>query len=48
MYGGGKSDGPVVSADLPNKAAAAEVGEERGSAKGEHGQQNSSWTQRRV
>jgi RNA-directed DNA polymerase len=32
----GKSDGPVVPANLPNKAAsvAAEVGEERGSAKG--------------
>jgi RNA-directed DNA polymerase len=30
----GKSDGPVVPANLPNKAAAAEAGEERGSAKG--------------
>jgi len=30
----GKSDGPVVPANLPNKAAAAEVGEERGPAKG--------------
>lgn len=32
----GKSDGPVVPANLPNKAAvvAAEVGEERGSVKG--------------
>jgi RNA-directed DNA polymerase len=36
MYEGGKSDGPVVPANLPNKAAGAvaEVGEERGSAKG--------------
>jgi retron-type reverse transcriptase len=34
MHGGGKSDDPVVPANLPNKAAAAEVGEERGSAKG--------------
>ena len=30
----GKSDGPVVPANSPNKAAAAEVGEERGPAKG--------------
>ena len=30
----GKSDGPVVPANLPNKAAAAEAGEERGPAKG--------------
>ena len=32
MYEGGKSDGPVVPANLLNKAvgAAAEVGEERG------------------
>jgi RNA-directed DNA polymerase len=30
----GKSDGPVVPANPPNKAVAAEVGEERGSAKG--------------
>jgi RNA-directed DNA polymerase len=36
MYERGKSDGPVVPANLPNKAAGAvaEVGEERGSAKG--------------
>ncbi len=34
MNGRGKSDGPVVPANLPNKAAAAEVGEERGPAKG--------------
>src|SRR5256885_7770920 len=34
MHGGGKSDGPVVPVNLPNKAAAAEVGEERGPAKG--------------
>lgn len=37
MYGDGRSDGPVVPAILPNKASeveAAEVGEERGSAKG--------------
>jgi RNA-directed DNA polymerase len=30
----GKSDGPVVPANLPDKAAAAEAGEERGPAKG--------------
>jgi hypothetical protein len=30
----GKSDGPVVPANPPNKAAAAEAGEERGLAKG--------------
>jgi RNA-directed DNA polymerase len=34
MNGRGKSDGPVVPANLLNKAAAAEAGEERGSAKG--------------
>ncbi len=34
MRGYGQSDGPVVPANLPNKAAAAEVGEERGPAKG--------------
>ena len=36
MHEGGKSDGPVVPANLPNNAAGAvaEVGEERGSAKG--------------
>jgi RNA-directed DNA polymerase len=36
MNGHGRSDGPVVPANLPNKAAraAAEVGEERGPAKG--------------
>jgi RNA-directed DNA polymerase len=34
MNGHGKSDGPVVPAILPNKATAAEVGEERGPAKG--------------
>ena len=36
MYERGKSDGPVVPANLPNEAAGAvaEAGEERGSAKG--------------
>jgi RNA-directed DNA polymerase len=34
MHGDGQSDGPVVPANLPNKASAAEVGEERGPAKG--------------
>ena len=36
MHERGKSDGPVVPANLPNKAAGAvaEVGEGRGSAKG--------------
>ena len=34
MHGYGQSDGPVVPANSPNKAAAAEVGEERGPAKG--------------
>ena len=34
MNGCGKSDGPVVPANPPNKAAAAEAGEERGPAKG--------------
>src|ERR1700716_1966796 len=34
MHGDGQSDGPVVPAISPNKAAAAEVGEERGPAKG--------------
>jgi hypothetical protein len=34
MYEYGQSDGPVVPAILPNKASAAEVGEERGPAKG--------------
>jgi RNA-directed DNA polymerase len=34
MHGDGRSDGPVVPAIPPNKAAAAEVGEERGPAKG--------------
>ena len=36
MHERGKSDGPVVPANLPNKAAGAvaEAGEERGSAKG--------------
>ncbi len=36
MHGHGQSDGPVVPAIPPNKAvrAAAEVGEERGPAKG--------------
>jgi RNA-directed DNA polymerase len=34
MNGCGQSDGPVVPANPPNKAAAAEAGEERGSAKG--------------
>jgi RNA-directed DNA polymerase len=37
MNGYGQSDGPVVPADPPDKAAraAAEVGEERGPAKGD-------------
>ncbi len=34
MHGYGQSDGPVVPANPPNKAAAAEAGEERGPAKG--------------
>ena len=34
MNGDGRSDRPVVPANPPNKAAAAEVGEERGRAKG--------------
>ena len=34
MHEWGKSDRPVVPANLPNKAAAAEVGKERGRAKG--------------
>ena len=34
MNGRGQSDGPVVPANPPNKAAAAEAGEERGPAKG--------------
>ena len=34
MHERGKSDGPVVPANLPNKAAAAEAGEDRGPAKG--------------
>jgi hypothetical protein len=34
MHERGKSDRPVVPANLSNKAAAAEVGEERGRAKG--------------
>jgi len=34
MHGYGRSDGPVVPANLPNKASVAEVGEERGPAKG--------------
>jgi len=34
MHGDGQSDGPVVPANPPNKAAAAEVGEERGPVKG--------------
>jgi hypothetical protein len=34
MNGCGQSDGPVVPANLPDKAAAAEAGEERGPAKG--------------
>ena len=34
MNGHGQSDGLVVPANLPNKAAAAEAGEERGPAKG--------------
>jgi RNA-directed DNA polymerase len=34
MHESGKSDGPVIPANLPNKAAAAEAGEERGPAKG--------------
>ena len=34
MHERGKSDGPVIPASSPNKAAAAEAGEERGLAKG--------------
>ena len=34
MNGRGQSDGPVVPANLPNKAAAAEAGEERKRAEG--------------
>ena len=34
MNGHGQSDGPVVPANLPNKAAAAEAAEERGLAEG--------------
>jgi len=34
MNGHGQSDGPVVPANPPNKAPAAEAGEERGLAKG--------------
>jgi RNA-directed DNA polymerase len=34
MHGVGQSDGPVVPANPPNKAAAAEVGKERGPVKG--------------
>jgi RNA-directed DNA polymerase len=34
MNGHGQSDGPVVPANPPDKAAAAEAGEERGPAKG--------------
>ena len=34
MHEGGKSDGPVVPANLPNKAVGAVAGEGRGSAKG--------------
>ena len=34
MNGHGQSDGPVVPANPPDKASAAEAGEERGSAKG--------------
>jgi hypothetical protein len=34
MNGHGQSDGPVVPANLPDKAAAAEAGEEGGPAMG--------------
>src|SRR5215468_9970584 len=34
MNGYGQSDGPIVPANPPNKATAAEVGKERGPAKG--------------
>ena len=34
MNGRGKSDGPVIPENLPNKAAAAEAGERKGAAKG--------------
>ena len=46
----GKSDGPVVPAKPPNKAAvaAAEVGGGKGTGQGEHGQQNASRTQCRA
>lgn len=50
MHGRGKSDGPVVPAKPPNKAApaAAEVVEERGPAKGNTSQQNAPRTQCRT
>jgi RNA-directed DNA polymerase len=41
MHERGKSDRPVVPANPPNKAAAAEVGEERGRAKGNTGSKTS-------
>jgi len=49
MHGHGKSDRPIRSAKLPNKAGqpAAEVVEERGLAKENVDQQNTSRTQRR-
>ena len=49
MHERGKSDGPVVPANLPNKAAGAvaEAGR-KGIGQGEHGQQNASRTQRRA
>ena len=48
MNGTGKSDRFVVPANPPDKAAAAEAGEERERTQGEHGQRNTPRTQRRV
>ena len=45
MHERGKSDRFVVPANPPNKATAAEVGEEKGASQGEHGRQNASRTQ---
>ncbi len=48
MNGHGQPDRFVVPANPPDKAAAAEAGEERERAKGKHGQQNTPRTQCRV
>jgi len=47
MNGHGKSDRPVVPANLPNKAVAAEAGG-KGASGGEHDQQTTPRTQRRA